>query len=230
MRPTRTPDLPLHKGGQNGRKNLGSSLNNALEKGLDLAGLSKTKTGSGDKERAYIVRQNGVLKFLLFIIAFCTLAMVGVFSTYLEINISRRQAIHSEALHRKLEHSAQLKLMSVHMQLQKALDNEVHETVRIEEYRSQIAKIFGQMISEAESVLNSEGVSQEIREQIGRVHEAASFTSTEIVDVLVKQFRGKSERAKKRLKDIAGQIIEDIDEEEKEKEKFKERLHELGAR
>ena len=63
------------------------------------------------------------------------------------------------SLNRALSHRAQSKLTTTHMQLQRALDNEVsisntcscllsfnqvHETVRLEEYRSYLEQVFGE--------------------------------------------------------------------------------------
>jgi len=117
------------------------------------------------------------------------------------------------------------------MQLQKALDNEVHETLRIEEYRSFMERVFGNLIAEVDTVLNSEtnAVSADSKAKIKMAQQSAYDTAVTAVDQLVKQFRGKSARAKKRLKDIALQVIEDVDEEEKEKQRFRDRIHDLGA-
>ena len=46
-----------------------------------MAGLKKTKTGAGDKTRAYIIRQNTMMKVILSIIVALGLVSVLLFSS-----------------------------------------------------------------------------------------------------------------------------------------------------
>ena len=131
--------LPTHtKGKSPAGSGAGAAvkLQGAFDAGMQLAGLKATKSGSGDKERAYVVRQNWLLKTCIALLVLFGLGAVVVFSTVLKVSVTRREAIKAESMHHQLEHQAQVKLIRAHMELQKALENEVHETSRLEEFRS----------------------------------------------------------------------------------------------
>lgn len=102
------------------------NFDTALERGLvHFAGMEKTKTGSGDKDVAYIVRQNCFLRIFFYLVVFGTVCAVFIFSTKLRIEIIERDVIDEEIKHRKSEHGVQLKLVSALLEQKQSMEEQI---------------------------------------------------------------------------------------------------------
>ena len=93
---------------------------------LPLPSMQTTKVGPGDKQRAYIVRQNVMLKALLAIaVTICVMGMM-LCCTYLEVRVQRRATLHEATEHREEEHTSHMRIMRLSMLLEERLEDEVH--------------------------------------------------------------------------------------------------------
>ena len=86
--------------------------------GASLLPLTTTKIGPGDKERAYVVRQNLVLKTLLGT-AVLILSLAGLLcSTTYEIQIQKRHSLVHALEHREEEHASHMRVLRLSTLLQ----------------------------------------------------------------------------------------------------------------
>jgi hypothetical protein len=91
MRPQRVTDLPMHRHGKGTTKGPSQKLQNAFAAGMGAIGLAQTKTGPGDKERAWIVRQNAVLKYVLLFVVFALVCGAAALVMFFEVKVARKQ-------------------------------------------------------------------------------------------------------------------------------------------
>jgi hypothetical protein len=77
-----------------------------------------TKAGAGDKERAYIVKQNFVLRVIIIVGTIATIITGVLLTTRYEMTINRRNSIYANVQHRTEEHRANMKLVQMEMALQ----------------------------------------------------------------------------------------------------------------
>ena len=102
-----------------------------------------TKIGAGDKERAYVVRQNSCLKILLGIICLMgTLTTVLLYTRY-EVHVQRRISIQGAKNHREEEHASHMRVMRLSMLLQRHLEDEVHDVAVLTTYRAWLMRAVG---------------------------------------------------------------------------------------
>mmetsp|Transcript_20311 Transcript_20311/g.36139 ORF Transcript_20311/g.36139 Transcript_20311/m.36139 type:complete len:434 (-) Transcript_20311:54-1355(-) len=200
-------------------------LQSALDKTLNMAGMQATKGGSGDKERAYIVRQNWVLKTVVLLIVIFVIGIVVLFSTVLKVSVTRRDAIKAEKMHHQLEHMAQVKLMRAHLELQRALEQEAHETSRLEEFRSVADRALGDHSISVKKMLSAKGVSSEILKDV----EASDDELRQLLDVkmhnVLQHFHNVAANARESLKRVAHAIVSDAELEKRESDRFKTKMH-----
>ena len=105
--------------------------------------LPVTKVGAGDKERAYVLRQNCVLKFLLgCVCCFSLLSTVLVYTRY-EVSVQRRASIAGAKNHREEEHASHMRVMRLSMLLQRHLEDEVHDVAVLTTYRAWLMRAVG---------------------------------------------------------------------------------------
>ncbi len=119
--------LPLHTGGKSKQQAPSDQFANAMSKGLSLVGMSKTKSGSDDKEVAYVLRQNSLLRLFACIVIFAMASSTVIFSTYYELSIVKRGLVHSEMKHHKIEKADHEDFVRASLMLQQALQLEIHE-------------------------------------------------------------------------------------------------------
>jgi len=215
-------DLPLHtkqRGGGTVQK-----LQSAFDKTATLAGLRPTKAGSGDKEKAFIVRQNFVMKTVLILFIACGAGLFLLFSTVLKVSVTKRTAIESERVHHLLEHQANVKLMRAHIELQKALEHEVHETNRMEEFRSSADQILGSGIIQVQDILKKSSLSPDVIAEVDKVQEVMRTKLIGSLMGIIVHFQTVSRKAKQDLKKVAHAIVSDVELDKKEDDRFKTKM------
>jgi hypothetical protein len=225
--------LPTHtKAGKSPAAGAGAAvkLQGAFDAGMQLAGLKATKSGSGDKERAYVVRQNWLLKTFLALLVLFGLGVVVVFSTVLKVSVTRREAIKAESMHHQLEHQAQVKLIRAHMELQKALENEVHETSRLEEFRSAADRAVGDHATQVKELLKTKGVDAKILKEIEQADEKLRELLNSKMHAVLQHFHGVAVSARNSLRRVAHAIVSDVELDKRENDRFHEKMSSLGVK
>jgi hypothetical protein len=240
----KTTPLPLHHGGNNSNgvgggsstaHNAAANMSAVLEKGLNMAGLATTKVGSGEKERAYVIKQNSVLKALLCLVVLSFLVLVVIFSTVFELKVARRGLIISEAVHHKKEHHDHEELIKTSLELQQALESQIEENSLVEEFRAFFDKAVGQsddtidkLFVDASQSTNG-GIPPQVITKI-KSHQRRFVKSVEIrLAKIMNRFHKKAAEAREKVVRLAQQIGREIDVDAKEGKKYEERLQELGV-
>lgn len=105
--------------------------------------LPVTKVGAGDKERAYVLRQNCFLKLVLGVLCiFMGLSTAIVYTRY-EVHVQRRNSIEGAKEHREEEHASHMRVMRLSMLLQRHLEDEVHDVAVLTTYRAWLMRAVG---------------------------------------------------------------------------------------
>ena len=105
--------------------------------------LPVTKVGSGEKERAYVVRQNLCLKILLaVVIALGALGSALIFTQY-EVSVQRKHKLAGARVHREEEHSSHMRIMRLSMLLQRHLEDDVRDANLLTTYRAWLMRAIG---------------------------------------------------------------------------------------
>ncbi|GBG25353.1 Hypothetical Protein FCC1311_015712 [Hondaea fermentalgiana] len=220
--------LPTHTKNRNGGGMGGPpttmKLQSAFDKGMNMAGIKSTKSGSGDKERAYIIRQNWALKTVLLLLAIFGAGMVILFNTVLQVNVSRREAMRSEKVHHQLEHQAQVRLMKAHLELQKALETEIHETSRFEEFRSIAEHALGDYSASVVKVLHENNVDKDVVASVESSTDNLRKSLDNSFDNFLHHFKGVAESARHSLKRVAHAIVSDVELDKKEEDRYREKM------
>ena len=105
--------------------------------------LPMTKVGAGDKERAYIVRQNIVLKTIFAVLAALFLLGTTLCCTIYKVDLQRRTSLKDAREHREEEHNSHMRIMRLGMLLQQRLKDEVHDMKVLTTYRSWLLRSVG---------------------------------------------------------------------------------------
>ena len=105
--------------------------------------LPMTKVGAGDKERAYVVRQNILLKTILAVLAALVLLGTTLCCTIYKVDLQRRTSLKDAREHREEEHNSHMRIMRLGMLLQQRLKDEVHDMKVLTTYRSWLLRSVG---------------------------------------------------------------------------------------
>lgn len=106
--------------------------------------LPTTKMGSGDKERAYVIRQNLVLKTMLIMAAVLTGLGMLLCCTVYEVHVQRRVRVDDAREHREEEHTSHMRVMRLSTMLQQRLKDEVHDMHVLTTYRAWLLRAVGE--------------------------------------------------------------------------------------
>lgn len=215
--------LPTHRSG-GGSSRTSPGLKSAFDKGLGLAGLKATKTGHNEKERAFIIRQNWALKAVIFLVVLFTVILVLLFSTVLEVSVTRRAAIKSVQMFHESEYKTQWQLIRAHQDLVKALEVEVHETTRLEELRTGVDMLIGNHENQLTSLLNEVTIQPEQKLKIAASNEQLRSSIQAGINEILNHFNQSLSSARSNLKRVSKLIVEDIASRSKEDDMFVDTL------
>lgn len=193
---------------------------------LDLPLTTTTKVGAGDKERAYVVRQNTCLKALLGVI--CTL---GVLSTVLlytryEVSVQRRVAIQGAKNHREEEHASHMRVMRLSMLLQRHLEDEVHDANVLTTYRAWLMRAVGDyQMRVLEKTSNCSHAERSALQAEG-VHFDSEIES--LLKLLWDDVVKEGRQAQKQLHNITHAIVSELRQDAQEQGAYERVMEEAG--
>jgi len=228
LRNKNTP-LPLHHGAQGGGAVNPQSVNAALEKGLSMVGLATTKTGSGEKEKAYVVKQNSVLKGVLCLVLIGVCGLIILFSTVLELKVARRGLIISEAHHRKEEHHDHEDLLRTSLELQEALEATIEETSLVDEFRAYFDKSIGTLDNRIDRLFSEAGVGSEVADKAKQLQRDFERDLDIRLNKILNRFHKRAMEARTKVVAIAKAMGRTIDIDATNMKKYGERLEQLGV-
>jgi hypothetical protein len=198
-----------------------------------LLPIHSTKTGAGDKERAYVVRQNFFLKIVLVAVATIVGLAVTLCCTTYEIHVQRRDSLHDAREHREEEHTSHMKVMRLSMLLQQRLKDEVHDMKVLTQYRAWLLRVVGdyqsQVLGEVETnCTGTQRVTEPCKEQLReiglRFDQHVDFLLKRLWDDLVEE--GK--QAQTHLHNITAAIMSELRQDATEANDFEQLLRQNG--
>ena len=102
------------------------------------------------------------------------------------------------------EHQTNMRLMTIHLQLQKALDAEVHEEIRVEEFKEFVVKSFGDTSNKVnQELLRIPQVEKTSIEAVEKLLNEQSEEVLNTINELLGQFHARAAMAKQKLKKIS---------------------------
>lgn len=220
--------LPLHHGvAPSGSGS--SAMSQALDKTMSMVGLSTTKTGSGDKERAYVVKQNSLLKALLFCVLLAAVVLTVAFSTVLELRVTKRDWIKSEAVHHKRGHLDHEDFLHSSLELQEALEFSIEETRNLEEFRAYFEREEGSHESQVKQILQEEGASVQATRRVRHSNREFAAEIQMRLARMINRFQDKTVNATDKVRLLARKMGKEIELDQRMELNFKERLAEWGV-
>jgi len=188
--------------------------------------LPVTKVGAGDKEKAYVVRQNCMLKFLLICVcAVSAFSTVLVYTRY-EVHLQRRQSIEGAKEHREEEHASHMRVMRLSMLLQRHLEDEVHDVAVLTTYRAWLMRAVGDY--QLRVIERAANCSVALRE--GLQAEGVSFDAEieKLLKLLWDDVVKEGKNAQKQLHNITHAIVAELRQEASEQGAYERVMAEAG--
>lgn len=194
--------------------------------------LPTTKVGAGDKERAYVIRQNVVLKALLIAASVLLGVSTLLCCTVYEVHVQRRVRVDDAREHREEEHTSHMRVMRLSMMLQQRLKDEVHDMKVLTQYRAWLLRVVGdyQTQVQGEVEVNCTGAQQQVlvKEQLQQMglqfDQHVDFLLKRLWDDLVEE--GKA--AQNQLHNITAAIMSELRQDASEASDFEQLLRDNG--
>ena len=207
-----------------------ASQNNRLTRALGMPTgaplLPVTKIGAGDKERAYVVRQNALLKFLLLCVCLVSGFSTALVYTRYEVHIQRRQSIEGAKSHREEEHASHMRVMRLSMLLQRHLEDEVHDVAVLTTYRAWLMRAVGDY--QMRVVGRASNCSSALKE--GLQAEGVQFDQEieKLLKLLWDDVVKEGKQAQKQLHNITHAIVTELREDASEQGEYEAVMAEAG--
>ena len=203
--------------------------------------LPVTKVGPGEKERAYVVRQNLCLKIFLGVVILISILGTALIFLRYEVTLQRRHVIAGARTHREEEHESHMRVMRLSTQLQRHLEDEVQDANLLATNRAWLMRAIGDyqqvvMTKALEAVQNcSTSGKGLLREDEKRLRASLLAEGTKFdVEVegmlrdLWNDMMKEGEHAKKQLHNITHAIMRELKQDATEANEFERVMRDLG--
>lgn len=189
--------------------------------------FATTKVGSGEKTKAYVIRQNVCLKLILFSVITGSALLMLLSLTMYDVHIERRYRARSAGVHRREEHNLRLQLSQVVMRLQRHLKDDVGDMSKLRSYRANMFR----MIGEYGNVLRKTVIDKygpNATEVLGLYQMEVDFTQNMegALAHLWNDVNTEGGRAKANLHNITHELLLDLQLDQAERKQFEDELDE----
>mmetsp|Transcript_27795 Transcript_27795/g.70917 ORF Transcript_27795/g.70917 Transcript_27795/m.70917 type:complete len:426 (-) Transcript_27795:380-1657(-) len=190
--------------------------------------LPVTKVGPGDKQKAYVVRQNLCLKIMLGVLV-CVgfLSSALLLQTY-EVRVQRRASIHEAREHREEEHTSHMRVLRLSMLLQRHLEDEVHDLSVLTTYRAWLMRAVGdyqnKVVAQASTANCTSNVTGELQ-SLGMTFDA---DIDRLLERLWKEVVTEGKTAQKSLHNITRAIVSELRQDATEQGAYEHLMEEAG--
>mmetsp|Transcript_26621 Transcript_26621/g.53485 ORF Transcript_26621/g.53485 Transcript_26621/m.53485 type:complete len:397 (-) Transcript_26621:425-1615(-) len=190
--------------------------------------LPVTKVGPGDKQRAYVVRQNVCLKMMLAVLILVGMLSTGLLLSTYEIHLQRRHSLAGARTHREEEHASHMRVMRLSMLLQQHLEDDVHDVGVITTYRAWLMRAVGdyqsEVINKASEFHCADGMKEALKSEGMKFDEDIDKLLKRVVDDVLSE--GKA--AQKQLHNITRAIVSELRQDASEQGAYERVMEEAG--
>lgn len=195
------------------------------EEALQSIGFQSTKVGGGDKERAYIIKQNQFLRIGLVVAAVLVILASILCFTVLDVKVQRRSTVFSKLAQRRMEHREHVELIEKQVKLQSILREEVNDADMIRDARATIGNLMTSYHDDLLNVLAKHPTAQ--KAVLGHNTKFQKFLK-QLIDDLYKQARKEKAEAEAAMAQVGKNIAKEVGKDEEEEGEFKEEMTSLG--
>ena len=177
-----------------------------------------------------MVRQNSVLRWALTLLVIFAVLSVVVLTTMMEVRVVRKAAVRGEVHHHLEEHSAQVKLMQVHLSLQRQLELQLQERDAADSHRVRLMKLVDTELSAVEALVGTGGITPEVALVLtGKALPAMRAKIQFEVDASVHKSQKRGAAARDSISEVAKQIIADVQLDADEMKRYHDAMAALGT-
>ena len=191
--------------------------------------LPVTKTGPGDKQRAYIVRQNLCLKVALGLVVLIGTLGTALLMTKYEVHLQKRHELHEARTHREEEHASHMRVLRLSMVLQRHLEDEVHDLSVLTTYRAWLMRAVGDYQKDVLGITEKSNCS---RTDLPEALRGRGMDFDKNIESLLKRLwdevvsEGKA--AQKALHNITHAIVSELSQDASEQGAFEQIMRDAG--
>merc|ERR1712093_53045 len=216
-----TPEKARRRARYAGWEMLGQNTGDAALRGISI---NATKVGGGDKEKAYIVRQNAMLRIALCIIL-GALFILGILAvTVLDVKVQRKSAGVAKMGKRQQEHWEHQDIIKKDLRLQEMLREEHNDAEMVKDARATMGALLKSYEKDIQKALSGSPAEKTV---MGHHNKFATYLKK-----LIGQVYHASEREQKTAEQAMGQVASDIAREAKEDQSeeadYEKELEDMG--
>merc|ERR1711871_816328 len=202
-----------------------SMLPDTANQALKSIGIEQTKVGGGDKERAYIVKQNAMLKVGLTV--FFVLAIFGsvLCFTVLDVKVQRRGTVMARLHMRQEQHRGHTDIIKKNLKLQNVLLEEKNDVDMIRDARATVGSL---LASYHDDVMKALVTNKKAQKEVEKHNKNSAKFLKKIIDDLFKQAKKEQKSADIAMEQVGASIGIEEKEDEAEEHAFKDDMTAMG--
>ena len=190
--------------------------------------LPVTKTGAGDKQKAYIVRQNLCLKISLALLIVVGTLTTALLLTTFEVRVQRRASLHEAREHRVEEHTSHMRVLKLSILLQRHLEDEVHDERMLTQYRAWLMRAVGDYQSRVGARAAAVNCSDSLKEDLVGLGTKFDEEINRLLQGLWDEVIQEGKNAQKSLHNITHEIVAELRLEASEQDLYEQKMAEAG--
>jgi hypothetical protein len=198
---------------------LPQTIANQVDSALPSVGITPTKGGAGEKEKAYIVQTNACLKITFVVIAIVVVLLLVLSQTVLQVRVYHRATVKEQSMLRKEQHKIHREVIHKTLELQQLIKKEIEDYDHIRVTRARMSEELKAYMTNVSVALQAEKDFQEkekdkFQDIVWEWRNSTQLFAKKLKDILnliSKQAKKDRDRANQWMHDA----LSDIDREER---------------
>lgn len=200
-------------------------LPDTANQALKVIGIEQTKVGGGDKERAYIIKQNAMLKVGLTVFGILMVLGAVLSFTVLDVKVHRRSTVMAKLHQRHEQHAGHTDMIKKDLKLQNVLREEKNDAEMIRDARATVGAL---LASYHDNVMDVLKVNPTAQKEVEKHNKNFAKYLAQILNDLFLQAKKEEKSADEALEQVNKNIVAEENKDEAEETEFKDEMTAMG--
>jgi hypothetical protein len=192
-------------------------------------GIEKRKMGGGDKDPAYVIKENMFMKITLGVVAALVILAITLCFTVLDVRVARHDTVKEHAHLRHEQHHAHRDHIKKDMKLQEVLQDEIEDLGMIADARTTMASLLQSYKKDIEATMSKHHEVHRItKHEMEAHHDRFASKAKAVLNKVFHEMQQERNKAAKLQAELSGDIQKEEHEDETEHEEYDKYMDEHG--
>lgn len=192
-------------------------------------GIERTKMGGGDKDPAYVIKENMFMKIALAVMGALLLLAIILAITVLDVKLARHSTVVEHAHTRHEQHLGHRDTIKHDMKMQEILQDEIQDLDMVADARVAMASLLHSYMKDVDKTLAKHHEVHKVTKADMQAHgDRFGHKAKFLMNKLFKEMQTERNKAQKLMQEVSSEIQKEEHDDEQEHEDYDKYMDEQG--